>query len=1233
MSKLKNYSLTGANDIPTWNSSLFTNSGIKWNGSAWVAMPSGGSGYIDGITELSQDGSPQLGGNLDGSDSFGIYDIPFISSSKFCALKQQADMTVFSSNGGYYVNDGTDSMKVTSSTPCADSAIIYALSNLPSKTNRVLYLEGNFLISSAIGMQSDTKILLNGSIRLSSNVDDNMWIADNKHNFEICGGTYYGNKSGQSAGTSSIIRVLRSTRFSLHDLKLFNAYDQSIDIVGYDGNKSEDGLLYNIHSSGSGRASVYIGYSAQRIAISNFLFESANGGAGADQDGICIGDASNNHIAISNGICNNNARHGIGIWRASGLTINNVICQNNGGCGFKVTDNCKDIYINGIARGNTDYGFNVESNTGDEGICDNIVLRGISKNNDKHGVRIWAATAGTNIGNVDCDLTVAENGYWGYNLTTTAADYIDHPVIKGVVKNNSQAGAGTYGGVYMNHVSGAILDAQIYDNQGSATQTTDSTVDAGTWTDRSDAVTSQKVMYDMFVYKDGNNIYAYDRDGMAHNGTDAYTVIQAAIKSMPSSSCGRFNCSGRLYIDKGTYYISSTIFIPSSSGDLLIEGATKGKTGGDVESSFIGGTHLVASKKITKGDPVLSLIEVSANHSQMSLTGGEFRNLHINGNLSGTCLHLPDADTIEIDSCTFCNSVSGGVYDLVYGYSSNNCKWVPGRYYFTNCEFSEQYGRDTLHLDRCVENSIINCVFANQAARHHIYISDTQTNYIAGNQIGPANDYNNAPTTGACIRIDGSAGYTSMYNTIVGNILGGHTTKQNNYGIHFGAYTNRNTVIGNVFVPPQYFSKHVYGPLSMSGDNKVFGNAKDETWYGYDYIIYKDGSDYKARLSRNGMVTHQNTDGATLIQNVLDAVSGQTGQVIFKSGAYNISSSIYQYSDTTVNGANFGSTKFIAKLTSSPMWYMYGKNTSLSNLSIEGQGLNSYGIDVSGCTNARVNNIKLFQITGGGFSRGINVHNGYKNTISNISIDTVEAIGINFKDETESTIYNINSKNVFGNPSDVIRLTHDVSGCINCTVENVRVRELNTLGTNTGTYRGIGLFKASSCNINNCIINGTYDYSYWCESSQSIIFNNCQGHRCTNTGGGICFKDSDYCQINGGSFNYNVYDGVIIGGHQNNAGETCRGIIINGVIANNNNQGDSSRCGIRIINDSGKSQDCNISNCVCYDDQGTNTQYDGISTVNSTGRNLVSCCRCSGNTNSDFNLHASDVSGNTNMSG
>ena len=62
-------------DISSWDSSAFTNSGLLWNGSNWVAMPSGGSGGgVSTISNLTIDADKDW-------DSKGIHNLSYLSSS------------------------------------------------------------------------------------------------------------------------------------------------------------------------------------------------------------------------------------------------------------------------------------------------------------------------------------------------------------------------------------------------------------------------------------------------------------------------------------------------------------------------------------------------------------------------------------------------------------------------------------------------------------------------------------------------------------------------------------------------------------------------------------------------------------------------------------------------------------------------------------------------------------------------------------------------------------------------------------------------------------------------------------------------------------------------------------------------------------------------------------------------------------------------------------------------
>jgi len=74
MSRLKEYKLTGATDISSWDSSLWENSGLIWDGSNWVAMASGGGTGASNLSELTIDDNKDW-------DSKGIYNMAYLSSA------------------------------------------------------------------------------------------------------------------------------------------------------------------------------------------------------------------------------------------------------------------------------------------------------------------------------------------------------------------------------------------------------------------------------------------------------------------------------------------------------------------------------------------------------------------------------------------------------------------------------------------------------------------------------------------------------------------------------------------------------------------------------------------------------------------------------------------------------------------------------------------------------------------------------------------------------------------------------------------------------------------------------------------------------------------------------------------------------------------------------------------------------------------------------------------------
>jgi len=93
MTKLKIYNITGAADITSWDSTTYDSSGIKWDDGTkkWIAVNVEAAG---GLSSVVEDDSPQLGGDLDGQSTYGIYDITYLSSQKVSGSISTGDLTI-----------------------------------------------------------------------------------------------------------------------------------------------------------------------------------------------------------------------------------------------------------------------------------------------------------------------------------------------------------------------------------------------------------------------------------------------------------------------------------------------------------------------------------------------------------------------------------------------------------------------------------------------------------------------------------------------------------------------------------------------------------------------------------------------------------------------------------------------------------------------------------------------------------------------------------------------------------------------------------------------------------------------------------------------------------------------------------------------------------------------------------------------------------------------------------
>lgn len=164
MTRLAKYSLTGAIDITGWDASSFTNSGLKWDGSNWIAMPSGGSG--GGISQATADSRYVASGtrlnaissqSISGGTIIGGLHYPYEWIIYTDTLSQSAP-------GLYYAKNGNTGAIYSDSD--AATVIQYAIDQLHENSywKGTIYIKpGRYMISSTIRIKNSGNVTLQGA--------------------------------------------------------------------------------------------------------------------------------------------------------------------------------------------------------------------------------------------------------------------------------------------------------------------------------------------------------------------------------------------------------------------------------------------------------------------------------------------------------------------------------------------------------------------------------------------------------------------------------------------------------------------------------------------------------------------------------------------------------------------------------------------------------------------------------------------------------------------------------------------------------------------------------------------------------------------------------------------------------------------------------------------------------------------------------------------------------------
>jgi len=385
------------------------------------------------------------------------------------------------------------------------------------------------------------------------------------------------------------------------------------------------------------------------------------------------------------------------------------------------------------------------------------------------------------------------------------------------------------------------------------------------------------------------------------------------------------------------------------------------------------------------------------------------------------------------------------------------------------------------------------------------------------------------------------------------------------------------------------------------------------------YIIFKEGDMVYAKNGSTGKIDFSGTDASTVIQSAIDNLP--SGKIYIKAGTYIISSAIAPKSNIEIVGEGINKTVLDA---SNQGCAIFHQTTSINNFAIRdlyllSENNNAFQLDIYNAKYFTIQNIKC-RNTATGYGYGIYLQSCKYFNIKDIIIDT-RGTGICVYSSSNGCISGVIAIRIQSGANDIIR----VEKSNHITVGNVIA---DGTASSDGIYRGINIRSSEHINVINCAITKTRDAAYLIAHSNYVNIIGCIGSYTTSSAGGVWARNVTHLTIADSQFNYNYYDGILIGETQT-SGEVSEYIVISNTQTINNNQAGGERCGIRLINGNGITRKAIIENCIAVDNQDTPTQYDGIQTVSSSGDNIIRNNIVFGNTNKQINPHTDDqVSGN-----
>jgi len=341
-------------EITGWDADAFANSGIMWNGSNWVAMPSGGSG--GGVSKLSD---LSIDDDKDWNDK-SIYNLTSLSSQTISGgtiknLYLPADYIIFSSNTTYYAKDGHDGSLDYSSDNCIET-IQYALDTLNSAEGGTVKIIGRYYRGSGqLDAKSNVNVLGPTTIEVSSatntvdgldanNITNSIW-----KDIKII-------RSGSVGGTTYVCNVRGTSTdstFKMINCEFDNRCDGNTGLHGLYTMTAVEAEFYNCIGRGGTTASSY-GLITWRSSGSMHDCKFYGGGGK-----LCHGALIDKGTTTKYYNCyfeGSYASGGSGVYLQSDANPTMIGCFGKGGAsrlsrGFAFTNESRGTFINCIGEG------------------------------------------------------------------------------------------------------------------------------------------------------------------------------------------------------------------------------------------------------------------------------------------------------------------------------------------------------------------------------------------------------------------------------------------------------------------------------------------------------------------------------------------------------------------------------------------------------------------------------------------------------------------------------------------------------------------------------------------------------------------------------------------------------------------------------------------------------------------------------------------------------------------